>query len=376
MYSAPIIDCDIHHEWKDQDELLPYMGQGWREYVKGPGREGDIPMGVGFGLQNPHGFSREDAYPEGGGQPGTDPQLVIDHVLDRYDVERGILTYGGGLFVSALPNPYFAAEIARAANDWTVDHWLSADDRLYASILVANQLPELAVKEIHRHGANGRFAQVLMANNGLGKPFGHPLFHPIYEAAAEYGLPVALHATSAGGISPSPAGLGFPNFYIEYHTLDGQSMMTHLVSFIANGVFEKFPSLNLLLVEGGTAWIPGVLWRFDTNYKGLRREVPWLKRLPSEYFRDHVRVTTQPLETPERPEQLSNLLESVGGPEILCFATDYPHWDSDDATYIRDLLPSSWHERVFHDNAMSLYGWQPGGPRAHAGAVQRTPISN
>jgi predicted TIM-barrel fold metal-dependent hydrolase len=363
MYEGPIIDCDVHHDWKTQDELLPYMGRGWQEYVKGPGHEGDIQMAVGFGIQNPHGFNREDEFPEDGSEPGTEPQMVVENLLDRYGIERAVLTYGSGLFLANIPNPFFAAQVASAANQWTIDKWLAADDRFRASILVANQLPELAAQEIRKHGANPRVAQVLMANNGLGQPFGHPLFHPIYEAAAEFDLPVAIHAASAGGISPSPAGLGFPNFYIEYHTLDGQSMMTHMVSFITHGVFEKFPNLKLLLVEGGTAWIPGVLWRFDTNYKGLRREVPWLKRLPSEYFRDHIRVSTQPFESPERPEQLTHMLESVGGPDILCFASDYPHWDSDDPTYISDVLPESWHDRVFGQNSLEFYNWGENGAR-------------
>jgi hypothetical protein len=34
---------------------------------------------------------------------------------------------------------------------------------------------------------------VLLAANQLGRPFGDPLYHPIYEAAVEMGLVIALH---------------------------------------------------------------------------------------------------------------------------------------------------------------------------------------
>ena len=36
----------------------------------------------------------------------------------------------------------------------------------------------------------------------------------------------------------------------------------------------------------------------DAEYKGLKHEVPFLKRLPSQYVRDNIRLTTQPIEDP------------------------------------------------------------------------------
>ena len=41
------------------------------------------------------------------------------------------------------------------------------------------------------------------------------------------------------------------------------------------------------------------LWRLDTYWKALRSEVPWVKRPPSEYVADHVRLATQPIERPD-----------------------------------------------------------------------------
>ena len=44
------------------------------------------------------------------------------------------------------------------------------------------------------------------------------------------------------------------------------------------------------------AWLPGMLWRLDTNWRALRVEVPWLERKPSEVAREHISFSTQPLE--------------------------------------------------------------------------------
>ena len=63
----------------------------------------------------------------------------------------------------------------------------------------------------------------------------------------------------------------------------------------------------------------------------MRDEVPHVKRPPSEYIREHVWFTTQPIEEPANPQHLRDLdrLDRLGPP---LFSTDYPHWDYDDPT--------------------------------------------
>jgi uncharacterized protein len=359
-YTGPVIDCDIHHDWASPADLHPYLSEGWRDYVTRSDGAHHVPMTPTEIHPNPGGVFRDDAFPPEGGPPGSSYPLMKEQLLDPFQVERGLLTFGGGTYVAALANPYYAAEVARAANDWSLDHWLDGrDPRLYGTVLVANQLPDEGAKEIRRVGGHPRIAAALLATNGIGKPFGHPLFHPIYEAAVEMDLPVAIHAAgeSFASMRLSPVGSGVPSLYLEHHTLVPQGLMTHLVSLIVHGVFERFPSLKILLVEAGVAWIPAVLWRFDMDYRGLRRETPWLRRHPSEYFYEHVRITTQPLELPPRREQLIELLRLIDADEILCFSSDYPHWDTDSVAHVAAYLPAEWHERVFRDNARRLFGW-------------------
>jgi predicted TIM-barrel fold metal-dependent hydrolase len=213
--------------------------------------------------------------------------------------------------------------------------------------------------------------QVLLADNPTSQPFGHPIFHPIYEAAVETGRPVAIHAGANDWANPPSTGGGTASTYVEVHTLWPQAVTTAFVSFVTHGVFEKFPDLRLLLIETGAAWIGPLLWRFDTEYKGLRREVPWLRRLPSEYFAEHVWVTTQPLDLPPRREQLIEALSWFDGENKLVFSSDYPHWDADDLDYLQQRLPASWHHKVLHQNALTLYQWPASdlpAPQARAAA--------
>src|SRR3954467_14217545 len=151
-YNGPVIDCDIHHEWAAPDELLPYLSEGWREYVLRPTRAGGamLPFSTPQMWPNPLGSGyRPESVPAGGGPPASDYGLLCEQLLDPNGVSRAVLAFESGGYLSTLPNPYLAAEIARAANDWSIDIWLSRSDaRLYGSLVVATQQPLEAAKEI------------------------------------------------------------------------------------------------------------------------------------------------------------------------------------------------------------------------------------
>ena len=112
----------------------------------------------------------------------------------------------------------------------------------------------------------------------------------------------------------------------------------------------------MVITEGGFAWLPDVLWRLDKNVRGLRDEVPWIKRLPSEYVFDHVRFTTQPLAEPRRRPHLHALCEMVQAERTLMFSSDYPHWDFDDPTLALQSLPPEILQRVRVENALETFG--------------------
>jgi len=120
-------------------------------------------------------------------------------------------------------------------------------------------------------------------------------------------------------------------------------------------VFERFPRLKFAFVEVDQFWAPGLMWHLDADWKSLRDQTPWVKRLPSEYFREHIRIGSQPLEEPEQPEHLLAMLEAMHADETLIYCSDWPHWDWDDPATTFPRLPEHLHRRIFADNARELF---------------------
>ena len=362
MYDGPIVDIDVHHRWASEQELLEYVEPQWLRAVERPRSKVSLEAPVAQFLHITGSVRRANCGPADGGPPGAPPdyETVCRQWLDRYPVERAVLTFDIGTS-GGVPNPMLASALCRAANDWSIDRWIERvrDERLYAAALIPTQIPEDGAAEVRRMGARPRVVEALLVSNGFGRPFGHPVYHPIYEAAAECGLPIAIHNGGDqwnNGAQMNAAGL--PNGRFEFHALAAQSTMAHMVSFITHGVFEKYPTLALMVVEIGIAWLPWLMWSLDKHYDTLRSESPWVKRLPSEYIREHVRVTTQPIELSPKRNQLIDLMSAPGGLEdVLCFASDYPHFDADDPGFTMRRLPDEWGPKVFYENSLASLRW-------------------
>lgn len=157
------------------------------------------------------------------------------------------------------------------------------DPRLYSAILVPTRTPEAAAREIRRVAPrHSRLAEVLLVYSGLGKPFGDPAYDPVYAAAAEVGLPIALHvgAELTCGAGRAMIG-GMAGSRLEMHAVASQPSLHRPVSLITHGTFVKYSSLKLMLSEVGVAWIPWPMFALDAQYPILRVESPWASSFPA-----------------------------------------------------------------------------------------------
>lgn len=367
-----LIDCDVHIAYDSVKDLIPYADPLTRELIERSGTYGlELP---GYPWSHPAGWIRRDTYDAeagsaGGLTPAFPPRQLRDHLLDRFGVDYAIAVPDEPAGYAILPNGRLAAGLCSAYNDWLLERWLQEERRLRGTLVVPAQWPEAAAAEIRRLGGRDEFCGVFLPG-GARVPYGNPVYDPIWEAANELGLPVTIHVHyETVGIAGPLTAAGMPDFYAEFHTLTGSSLCGHLVSILCHGIFERFPDTRVMMMEGGIVPYVGYLWRLDQNWRACRSEIPDCKRRPSEYVWDHVRFTTQPLESPDDERQLHAVLEPLRPQETLCFASDYPHWDFDSPGQTLRTLPPEWREAVAWRNAADFYRLPvPAGAGAGAGA--------
>ncbi|MEP7200513.1 MAG: amidohydrolase family protein [Chloroflexota bacterium] len=350
-----IIDGDIHNYVASPQLLFPYLAERWQRRLDAGG------IGVGIGAAYPGGnypkhhpyAARVDAWPPGK-VPGADLDFMRKQLLDEWNIAYGVLNTLH--FAGQQRIPEYAQALATALNDWQVEHWLDPEPRLRAAIIAPFEDGDAGAAEVERCARDKRFVQVLVPVRTQ-EPLGRRKYWPMYEAAERNGLPIAIHF---GGSNGWPiTGAGWPSFYIEDHAGMAQSFQSHVISLVCEGVFERFPALKVVLVEGGFAWLAPLMWRLDQSWKRLRDEVPHVTRLPSETIREHFWFTTQPIEEPPKPLYFKQLLEQLDMNDRILFATDYPHWDFDapDQSLPTNIAPAL-RRQIMSENARALYGFE------------------
>lgn len=340
-----VIDTDVHHDVRSTHDLLPYLSDHWKRYITDYGWK---PIKtVPFNQVRKGSKYRADTFAENA-PPGSDFELLKKQLLDENDITYAVI--GGWFHEATVATGWFEFAAARASayNDYTIDKWLSKDKRLLGSITIPRD-PVAAVKEIERVGSHPQMVQVMMSIGNFS--WGEPQYHPIFEAANRHGLAIGMHLSADISVS----GGDFLRYYVAWRSAHPQAYMTQVISLITNGVFDKYPDLKVALIEGGFEWVPFMMNRMDAAYKGLRQETPWVKRMPSDYFRDNMRFSTQPWHDISEKHLLS-IIDMMGSEDMLMFSTDYPHWDFDSPK--RTLPPKiskSLQHKILYENAKDLY---------------------
>lgn len=340
------VDTDVHVEPPSIDALKPYLSGYWLEFIRGARSQ----LGTVYPPSLPTS-ARPEARAAGTFPPRSYEALkaqLLDPYQPRYAVLTSLTSFTSGW------NPYYEAAIARATNEWMRDEMLAKDDRLRASISVPLLDPVAAAAEIDRVAADRRFVQVILPIRSQ-SPWGNVRWQPIHDACNRNHVVMALHAWGQPG--GTPTNTGYARTHLQDSVSNAQLVAPQqILSIICEGVFKRNPDLKISLQELGFNWVHALLWRFDKDWKGVWREVPWVKEEPSRYVASHFHFTTAPAHLPTDDESLGQLLEMLGGSQMLVYASDFPHEHGAGIEPLLDQLDGAGREALLRGTASELFG--------------------
>ena len=252
-------------------------------------------------------------------------------------------------------------------NTWLAEFCRTSPERLLGlGILSLHHVPS-AIEEMQRCIRLGMNGVMINATPPPEQPLSSSHYEPFWAAAAEAGVPVALHALPPFDnafmshrrkaiIAESTTMMLIEDFYLPLvlydHTI--QLSLTHI---LLSGVLERHPKLKLVISEWGIAWLPNFLGNVDGAYKERPASLS-LKKLPSESFHEQVWITF------DRDPGLSVEGMTAFG-ERLMWASDYPHvetsWPESQAAfqqYSAGIEPAV-KAKLAWENCAKLRGMKP-----------------
>lgn len=283
---------------------------------------------------------------------GWDPKFRLAD-QDRDGVAAELIYPTVGMLLCNHPDFDFKKACFEAYNRWLAGYCAEAPGRLLGLAQVSMRTPQDGVAELIQAREMG-FKGVMMPGDPAVEDYDSPIYDPVWATAAELGLPLSFHilTTKSGAMAQNPRG---PRINAFLSIIRGcQDIMGTL---IFSGVFDRHPNLRVVCAEADAGWAPHYMYRMDHAYKRHRywMKAPPLKRLPSDYFAEHIYMTFQDDWVAFRTRDLMNVRR-------LMWASDFPHSDST-WPHSQDVLAEQTQglteeERnwICHDNVAGLYG--------------------
>jgi predicted TIM-barrel fold metal-dependent hydrolase len=197
---------------------------------------------------------------------GRDPESWVKF-LDAVGIEKTVLYPTLGLTMGRVRDVGYAIDVARAYNDWLAETYLQhPSGRFQGAALLPVQEPDAAVVELERVVNKLGFRAAVLPSQGLPNHLGSPQYWPVYETAAALDVGLSCH----GGVHD---GYGFDDFTVvaPVHAIGHPlGLLISLGGILFNGVFDRFPTLRLAFLEGGSAWLLLASERFSESFKSIR----------------------------------------------------------------------------------------------------------
>jgi predicted TIM-barrel fold metal-dependent hydrolase len=341
--------------------ISDYIPNPTFEVVAAPGAQEDY-----FKHGNPDGKSRREimgkairsipAFRE----PG--PRLEL---MNELGIDRAIMwpTLASLLEERLRDDPPATHVVIHALNQWMHEHWtFNYQERIFPTPVVTLCIVERAIEELRwvlERGARAILIRPAPVPGYMGpRSFALPEFDPFWEAVAEAGVLVGMHASDSGyqrylnewegvrggEMRPFTGGSGFAA--IVGH--QGRAIIDTVASLVGHGLCTRFPTIRFAPVENGSNWVRPLLEDMEQAY----RSAPQLfEEHPVEVFKRNIYVH------PFHEEDPAGLVDLIGADRVL-FGSDFPHPEgmADPISFVDELtgLPADDVRKIMGGNLAGL----------------------
>jgi predicted TIM-barrel fold metal-dependent hydrolase len=344
---TPVIDASVHIFCKSNKDLMktfmrePFRSRGFPDY--------DMNWYGAPGGEYAKGTEGPDRQ-----YPGSDPDLVAHHLFTERHVDVAVLH---PMTRGIMPDRHLGTAIASAHNEMMVTRWLEHSEhgeRFRGTIRVNPDDIAGALREIAKYADHPRVVQIGVPLQSR-ELYGKPQFWPLWEAAADANLPVAVHIEVGAGIQFPPTPSGKTRTYEQYLSFMSLNYLYHLMNMIAEGVFERMPTVKFVWADGAADLLTPFIWRMDCFGRPHLEQTPWAPRMPSDYLAGHTFFVHGRYDGPGDVEFAGEWFGFTGKEDMVMFGSSYPHFNLGEPK-VPASFSAEQRDKLLWRNAAELYG--------------------
>ena len=285
---------------------------------------------------------------------GLDPH---EHVkdMDLDGVAAGVLYPSQGLTLFRVPATDVLSASFRAYNDYLAEFCSPYPNRLKGIAMVNVDDVADGTQELERAANLGLAGAMISVTPILS--YSHPAYEQFWAAAQDLEMPISLH-TGTMRWNPGADTSSAPAAIVSDSPNRDHQPRECLYGMISTGVFERYPRLQVGVVEFEVSWAPYFMNRIDDRYLaravGVHGDRFKNDMLPSDFFRRNVFIGFQ-------EEDLGIQLRHHIGVENLLWGSDYPHAEStfprsrEILERILEGVPEGEKAKIAGENTARLY---------------------
>jgi predicted TIM-barrel fold metal-dependent hydrolase len=221
--------------------------------------------------------------------------------------------------------------------------------------MIPMQDPAAAAAELARARHElGFVAAFVRPNPCCGRSLSDLAYEPVWDAAEEHTVTVAVHEGSSVIVPTLGSDRPFNPLVLHAVSHSFEEMLA-CAQLIAFGVLERHPSLRVVFLESSGGWVPFWLERLDEQAESFGGFCPELRMAPSEYFARQCWISY------EIDEHTLPALTPFIGEHRIVWGSDYPHHDATFPGAVDTLratmapLSPEVQARILGTNAAALY---------------------